>query len=266
MKYNVCDNHGHTESPFIPLLLKPSAGRLRDGRGDGRVTPTAKLAQQGCAPLPDQTINRLSLSVFISVYPCQDFVLSFQLPAPRFCFSTQSSVARTVWRNRIVKLPSAGPKAARTVWRNRIVKLFSAGPKAARTVWRNRIVKLFSAGPKAARTVWRNRIVKLFSAGPKAARTVWRKRIVKLPSAGPEAISLISLLFPRCFYATQKTLQSQLLIDGNSRPRNPWCFHLFPWRMKNEYRTQLTLLFPHGNTQPSVSTMFRRSFHGPEKD
>ena len=86
MKYNVCDNHGHTESPFIPLLLKPSAGRLRDGRGDGRVTPTAKLAQQGCAPLPDQTINRLSLSVFISVYPCQDFVLSFQLPLPAFAF------------------------------------------------------------------------------------------------------------------------------------------------------------------------------------
>ncbi len=42
--------------------------------------------------MPDQTINRLSLPVLISVYPCQDSALSLQLPASCFCFSTQSSV------------------------------------------------------------------------------------------------------------------------------------------------------------------------------
>ncbi len=148
---------------------------------------------------------------------------------------TQSSVARTVWRNRIVKLPSAGPKVARTVWRNRIVKLPSAGPKAARVTLRNRIARLTSAGPEAISPVF-------------------------------SVLSPISMVFPGCFHATQKSKQSQFLTDGNTRPRDPWCFHLFPWRMINEYRRELTLPFPHGNTQSSVSIMFRRCFHGPEKD
>jgi hypothetical protein len=143
--------------------------------------------------MPHGTINRL-LSVFISVHPCQDFILSFQLPAS--CSSLLATINR---------LP----------------------------------LSVFISVHLCQDFVF---------------------------SPAPRSPPHFSLVFPRCFHATQKTEQSQLLIDGNTRPLNPWCFHLFPWWMKNEYRMEVTLPFPHGNTQPSVSMSFRRCFHDPEKD
>ena len=75
-----------------------------------------------------------------------------------------------------------------------------------------------------------------------------------------------SLAVSKMFPCNTKNLAITIPYRWKQPASEPRCFHLFPWPMKNEYRTAVTLPFPHGNTQSSVSMMFRRCFHGLEKD